>query len=108
MPLDNYYGPDKSSMIVTETTLPLAHAIDEQGSTANEKEDWIECLTCHRAHGTAAAMTGWASNAGAASIVGTIVAGLPVAQNNFVASNPVPSALLRYDNRGVCERCHNK
>jgi len=49
-------------------------------------------------------MTGWASNAGAASIVNT--AGLPT--NLFVAANPVPSALLRYDNRGVCERCHNK
>jgi len=104
VPLDNYNGPDKSSMIVTDTTLPLAHAIDEQGSTANEKEDWIECLTCHRAHGTAAAMTGWASNAGAASLVDS--SGAPI--NQFPAANPVPSALLRYDNRGVCERCHNK
>jgi hypothetical protein len=102
--LDNYKGPDKSSMIITDTTLPLAHAINEQGSTVNEKEDWIECLTCHRAHGTAASMTGWASNAGAASIVNTL--GLPT--NQFPAANPVPSALLRYDNRGVCERCHNK
>jgi hypothetical protein len=104
VPLDNYKGPDKSSMIVTDTTLPLAHSISEQGSTANEKEDWIECLTCHRAHGTAANMTGWASNAGAASIMATD----SVARNNFPANNPVPSALLRYDNRGVCERCHNK
>jgi hypothetical protein len=104
VPLSNYEGPDKSSMIVTDTTLPLAHAINEQGSTANEDSDWIECLTCHRAHGTAASMSGWASNAGAASIVNT--SGLPT--NLFPAANPVPSALLRYDNRGVCERCHNK
>ena len=75
VPLSNYEGPDKDSMIVTDTTLPLAHAINEQGSTANEDSDWIECLTCHRAHGTAAAMTGWASNAGAASLVNT--AGAP-------------------------------
>jgi hypothetical protein len=104
VPLSNYEGPDKSSMIVTDTTLPLAHAINEQGSTTNQSSDWIECLTCHRAHGTAAAMVGWASNAGAASIVSTV--GLPT--NLFPAANPVPSALLRYDNRGVCERCHNK
>ena len=104
VPLSNYEGPDKDSMVVTDTTLPLAHAINEQGSTANEDSDWLECLTCHRAHGTAAAMTGWASNAGAASIVNT--AGLPT--NQFPAANPVPSALLRFDNRGVCERCHNK
>ena len=45
-------------MIITDTTLPLAHAIDEQGSPTNEASDWIECLTCHRAHGTAANMTG--------------------------------------------------
>jgi cytochrome c553 len=107
VPLDNYNGPDKGSMVVTDTTLPLAHAIDEQGTTSNKKEDWIECLTCHRAHGTAAAMTGWAGNTGGASAA-SIVDSTGVPTNLFPASNPVPSALLRYDNRGVCERCHNK
>ncbi len=102
--LDTYNGPDKSSMIVTDTTLPLAHNLAEAGSHTNQSSDWIECLTCHRAHGTAADMTGYASNAGAASVVDTD----GIARNEFVAQNPVPSALLRYDNRGVCERCHNK
>jgi predicted CXXCH cytochrome family protein len=102
--MDAYQGPDKSSMIITDTTLPLAHAINERGTQTNQGSDWIECLTCHRAHGTAANMTGWASNAGAASIMD--VDG--IARNNFVAMGAVPSALLRYDNRGVCERCHNK
>jgi hypothetical protein len=55
-------------------------------------------------------MTGYAADTevplgvgetGDASIVDTD----GVARNNFVASE---SALLRYDNRGVCERCHNK
>jgi hypothetical protein len=49
-------------------------------------------------------MTGYASNDGAASVVDTD----GVARNAYPAQNPVPSALLRYDNRGVCERCHNK
>ncbi len=63
--LDSYNGPDKSSMIITDTTLPLAHAINERGTQTNQASDWIECLTCHRAHGIATNMTGWASNAGA-------------------------------------------
>lgn len=102
--LDSYNGPDKASMIVTDTTVPLAHSIDELGAPTNEAQDWIECLTCHRAHGTAADMTGYASAAGADDVLD--VDG--IARNTFVAQNPVPSALLRYDNRGVCERCHNK
>jgi len=102
--LDTYNGPDKQSMIITDQVLPLAHDIDEQGAPVNEAQDWIECLTCHRAHGTAAAMTGYASVAGADTVLD--IDG--IARNTFPAQNPVPSALLRYDNRGVCERCHNK
>jgi len=102
--LDTYNGPDKSSMVITESVLPLAHAINEQGDPANASQDWIECLTCHRAHGTAAAMVGYASNAGAASVIDTD----GVARNNFPTQNAVPSALLRRDSRGVCESCHNK
>jgi len=102
--LDTYQGPDKTSMIVTDNVLPLDHAISEQGSTTNQSSDWVECLTCHRAHGTAANMTGYASHAGAASVVDTD----GVARNRFVSQDPIPSSLLRFDNRGVCERCHNK
>lgn len=105
--LNTYAGPDAASMIVTAGTVPLAHSLDESathvaGSPAQTATDWIECLTCHRAHGTTAAMTGYAADAGAASVVDTD----GVARNNFVSGTE--SALLRYDNRGVCERCHNK
>lgn len=102
--LATYNGPDKASMVITDTTLPLAHAINEQGNKVNESSDWIECLTCHVAHGTKATMSGWASNAGAASIVDTD----NIARSGFVVQKSEPSALLRFDNRGVCERCHNK
>ncbi len=102
--LDSYQGADKTSMNITDPGLPLDHPISERGNPSNSSSDWLECLTCHRAHGTAAAMTGYASNNGAASVVDTD----GVARNAFVAQNAVPSALLRYDNRGVCERCHNK
>lgn len=99
--LDTYNAADKSSMIITDNVLPLAHGLDEEGAPTNDSGDWIECLTCHRAHGTASTMSGFASNAGAASVVGTD--GAP--HNLFPASE---SALLRRDNRGVCEACHNK
>ncbi len=102
--LDSYNGPDKANMIITGQILPLAHDIDEQGAPTPDAQDWIECLTCHRAHGTAADMTGYASNAGAETVLD--VDG--IARNTFPAQNAVPSALLRHDNRGVCERCHNK
>lgn len=48
--------------------------------------DKLACITCHFAHGTNAQITGYASN---------------VAPTN-------DSALLRLDNRGVCQDCHKK
>jgi len=98
VPLSNYEGPDAANMRVSDNPLPLAHDLgDTNGS--NDSEDWIECLTCHRAHGTVAAMSGYAADGS-----------LPVdtdgvSRNNFVGD---VSALLRQDNRGVCESCHNK
>jgi hypothetical protein len=44
------------------------------------------CITCHFAHGTNAQITGYASNVAPAN----------------------DSALLRLDNRGVCQDCHKK
>lgn len=97
--LNTYTGPDAASMIITTTVLPLAHSLDESathgptGAPVNSPSDWLECLSCHRAHGTSAIMTGYAANPAAYD--------LPV----FPAG---PYNLLRLDNRGVCEACHNK
>ncbi len=99
VPLSNYQGPDKASMIVTENVLPLAHDLQEGPTAANASSDWIDCLTCHRSHGTSASMIGFAADG--SQILDTD----GYAHNNFFAS---PSALLRRDNRGVCEVCHNK
>jgi len=55
----------------------------------------VVCQTCHLPHGTSSAMTGFA--AGTYDPAG--------------ATGPIPSgdsALLRIDNRGVCEVCHQK
>ncbi|PKQ15457.1 MAG: hypothetical protein CVT67_09565 [Actinobacteria bacterium HGW-Actinobacteria-7] len=101
VPLSNFNG---AVALVADSGLPLANSLTESataGPRVADTSDWIECLTCHRAHGTSSTMTGFASAAGAASVVDTD----GVARNLFPASE---SALLRKDNRGVCEACHNK
>jgi hypothetical protein len=93
--LSTYNAADKASMIITASVLPVAHDIANQPSTVTTTQtDWIECLTCHRAHGTSAIMTGYAAD--------------PAAFDLPDFPSGTPSALLRRDNRGVCEACHNK
>lgn len=84
-----------------------AFSLSEQSYDAS---DWIECLTCHRAHGTDTTMTGYANG-------GLVSQTFPGGWGSWLVPDPnstsgVPpaedSALLRAPNRGVCERCHNK
>lgn len=56
----------------------------------------VVCQTCHLPHGSSAAMTGFADGG---------PTGAGVAPGNTTATD---SALLRLDNRGVCEVCHQK
>jgi len=71
-------------------------------------DDWIECLTCHRAHGTDSTMDGFAG----ATMLPSTIEGFNTLVPNPNQDDGVPptgdSALLRAPNRGVCERCHNK
>lgn len=60
------------------------------------------CLTCHTAHGSSAANSGQA-----ASVLKPGVAAVPAGQTQ-PATDFLDSSLLRLDNRGVCEVCHNK
>jgi len=87
---------------------PGADPFSEQGSQDYENEDWIECLSCHRAHGTDATMSGYAG----ATMSPTNIEGFNTLVPNPGQDDGVPptgdSALLRAPNRGVCERCHNK
>jgi predicted CXXCH cytochrome family protein len=110
--------------------LPLAHtawinaanpgeygaliAKSPQGREQYALTDWIDCLTCHRAHGTNAVMQGYA-NAGLTNMdFSTLSNGqfTTWAVPTLGVTPGVPptndSALLRANNRGVCERCHNK
>lgn len=108
--LSNFDGP--RSLIVTDLPLPLAHDPSEAGSVDNESSDWIECLTCHYAHGSSADMTGFANvadvnqpepNSGTSIVV---VDGKTIVKKGVAPTGD--SALLRRNNRGVCEVCHNQ
>ena len=99
--------------VVTTSVLPLEVA--DGASEADFRDgkstytDYLGCLTCHRAHGTSADMTGWAE-ATLESTNGTDWYPERIAQDagDSGVSPNFTSALLRADNRGVCERCHNK
>ncbi len=55
----------------------------------------FSCLTCHVAHGTAAHMAGWAAQ-------------VPWPDGSQEPRGDARSSLLRTDNRGVCQLCHEK
>ena len=85
-------GGDCNPNVVGNQTCSLPLADYTGGSGAGTT---VTCLTCHLSHGTSAAMTNWAA--------GTYDPTGPV--------GPIPSgdsALLRLDNRGTCEVCHQK
>jgi len=86
----------------------------------NSRQNQLGCLTCHFAHGSNATMSGWAAAHLTTNSAGTWVPEMDTTPGvepdkadvlNLDPSNtPIAgtSALLRTDNRGVCERCHDK
>lgn len=99
LPLEMPFSAAQTAVGSTHTsTMPWAN--DGSGTTAGN----VTCLTCHRAHGTESTMSGWAE----AKLTDTALMGpKPVPGAGGVNPN-FQAALLRYNNRGVCERCHNK
>ncbi len=84
---------------------PAAIGSEEGTWTTN---DYLGCLTCHFAHGSSVDMTGWAE-ASLQTTDGTVWYPVRSDQETVSGVNPnFSSALLRANNRGVCERCHNK
>lgn len=55
----------------------------------------FSCMRCHVAHGSSASMVGFAAT-------------VPYPNGSAPSGSDVHSALLRLDNRGVCEACHHK
>jgi len=97
VPLSNYAG---AQPLVTDVSLrlPVDHPATEQsGGKAYTSADWVECLTCHNAHGSVAKMTGFAD-----------LSTLTPDDLGYRGVMPAGSNLLKLDNRAVCERCHNK
>jgi predicted CXXCH cytochrome family protein len=82
--------------------LPLAHKFSERNNTTLVKttDEFVDCLTCHYAHGTTATMSGYANVADPRNPD-------PGSGDGGVAPTD-DSALLRFNNRYVCEACHNK
>ncbi|MFQ5576296.1 MAG: hypothetical protein ACE5G8_04830, partial [Anaerolineae bacterium] len=60
-----------------------------------EYHHYVECMTCHVAHGTTATMSGFA---------GTVA----WPDGATAPNGSARSSLLRGDGRGVCQRCHGK
>jgi hypothetical protein len=105
----SFFNGDRA--INASTTLPLDQTWDS--SQTVDMADWMECLTCHRAHGTAATMTGYANTRWAIHPTsGLPIPGAPNSGGITPQTRGVEpsndSALLRQNNRGVCEDCHNK
>jgi hypothetical protein len=79
--------------------LPLGHDSAE-GSLVNDPDDWVDCLTCHYAHGSTSVMTGFAD---------VVDSRNPAPNTGGGGVAPTyDSALLRGNNRYVCQECHNK
>lgn len=106
VPLSNFAGP--RSLVVTDNPLPLAHDPAEAGSWAQQDSDWIDCLTCHVAHGSGAKMTGYAAVADATDPMPDSSYGNTPGDGLGSVPPDDGNALLRGDNRYVCEVCHNK
>lgn len=94
-PLGAYRGP--RPIRLAGLTLPVAHDPGSRtpGATAG---DWIDCLTCHRAHGSAAAQTDWSG------VTASAGASPPGAADE--ERSEAGNALLRLGGVGVCEACH--
>jgi hypothetical protein len=99
VPLSSFAGPQAASVTAVPNqnmVLPLA----QSASGAAQPSDWVDCLTCHYAHGTTAVMTGFANVADPTAQVQDSGAGGVAPTDD--------SALLRQNNRFACEACHNK
>lgn len=117
------YGPGRA---LQEEVAEDGYWIPLELSPGNDPEDdtlfyqnYLGCLTCHRAHGSSVEMTGWAAASlttnpdGSVIPVRDAIPGVSPDKDGTpgIIGDPAmngSSALLRADNRGVCERCHNK
>ena len=115
-PVTGTNGALTEAVVESSSWVPLEQNTANNGLGTNWASNYIGCLTCHRAHGSSVTMAGWSAahletmSVNTTGTPHTIYA--PVRDTTMgvepskVASGS--SALLRANNRGVCERCHNK
>jgi hypothetical protein len=109
VPLSNFLGPRDLLLNPSDPTLRLPLANDGfADSLTNELTDWLDCLTCHVGHGSGALMTGYAAVADTTDPQPDSSYGLVPGDGLGSVPPDDGNALLRMDNRGVCEACHNK
>ena len=108
-------GQGAGRSLQEEVVLDSAWVPLENAPSGVAEDGYLGCLTCHRAHGSSVDMTGWAAahletnTAGTYIPVRDSIPGVDPDKGEFNnLDNQGTSALLRADNRGVCERCHNK
>jgi hypothetical protein len=77
----------------TDAMYAFRHRSDANYKSVGTMGTSPNCLTCHVSHGSNAAMSG--TNSGAVKYPGN-------------TGNAGSSFLLRVDNRGTCQMCHNK
>lgn len=103
---DLHHGTTNQLLLDITDDVPLAHTVTAGAFGANTtaiggnteiESDWIECLSCHRAHGSNATMSGYA-----------LVGNAELDNADLFAIESGSNALLRANDRGVCEQCHNK
>jgi hypothetical protein len=114
-------GPRVLTQAVQEDQawVPLERPITNDNQLGSQ---YIGCLTCHRAHGSSVSMSGYAAShleTESVNVTGTVQTVYMPVRDNVAGVDPDKgvyngtwgqgsSALLRANNRGVCERCHNK
>ncbi|MDZ4179322.1 MAG: hypothetical protein U1E29_08835 [Coriobacteriia bacterium] len=116
------WGPGRAlqEQVKSDKFIPLELDLgNTPGDDSTFYQNYIGCLTCHRAHGASAEMTGWSAAHLDTNAAGTVIPvqdGIPGVSPAKDGTPGIPgdpaidgsSALLRVDERGVCERCHNK
>ncbi|MBE0476342.1 MAG: cytochrome c3 family protein [Coriobacteriia bacterium] len=116
-------GPDRALNVevLYDDGLPMeltAAPANYSSATPWTTESQMGCLTCHRAHGTLSDMSGWAVSRLDANAYPVMIPaggaeenaghGSPIVGNEQGTNPGFSESLLRYPNRGVCERCHDK
>lgn len=77
--------------------------VNTDAKKANQSA-YATCLTCHYAHGTAATQVGFATKSLSNGVYGPNPSQVAGQAAGVAPAND--SALLFYDNRGVCQNCH--